>query len=180
MVNIAHYRGFPTFFLPVRAVVNIHHWSRFNLRLPQCVSLRSGLNTRSTCRFNARSMGKIQTIFSVNLLRDCADQPPLGNCNFRSAVDGNAARRIISSLAGLSVPFDWLAARDRGAMDLAEVIRLLRIRDQILAIMNGPDPDNEIRRWLLRQQHDPVSKVPPELRVPPPRRRARRGPFSKR
>jgi hypothetical protein len=24
------------------------HWSLFSLRLPQCVSLRSGLNTRST------------------------------------------------------------------------------------------------------------------------------------
>jgi hypothetical protein len=63
---------------------------------------------------------------------------------------------------------------------LAEVIRLLRTRDEILAIMNGSDPDNEIRRWLLRQQHDPVSKVPPDAGGSPPRRRARRNPFSKR
>jgi len=29
------------------------HWSLFSFRLPQWVSLRSGLNTRSTRRFNA-------------------------------------------------------------------------------------------------------------------------------
>jgi hypothetical protein len=59
-------------------------------------------------------------------------------------------------------------------MDVAQVIRLLRTRDEILAIMNGPDADNEIRRWLLRQQHDPGSKVPPEPGVSLPRRRTRR------
>jgi hypothetical protein len=32
-----------------------HCWSLFGLRFPQCFSLRSGLNTRSTCRFNARN-----------------------------------------------------------------------------------------------------------------------------
>jgi hypothetical protein len=32
---------------------NGRHWSLLSLRRPQCVSLRSGLNTRSTFRFNA-------------------------------------------------------------------------------------------------------------------------------
>src|SRR5882724_7994772 len=30
------------------------HWSLFSFRFPQCVSLRDGLNTRSTFRFSAR------------------------------------------------------------------------------------------------------------------------------
>jgi hypothetical protein len=30
------------------------HWSLFNFRFPQCVSLQSGLNSRRTFRFNAR------------------------------------------------------------------------------------------------------------------------------
>ena len=30
------------------------HWSRFGFRVPHCVSLRDGLNTRSTCRLSAR------------------------------------------------------------------------------------------------------------------------------
>jgi hypothetical protein len=59
-------------------------------------------------------------------------------------------------------------------MDVDEVIRLIRLRDEILTIMNGPDPDNEIRRWLLRRQHDPFFKAPPEPGASPPRRRSRR------
>ena len=31
-------------------------WSLFSLRFPQCVSLRSGLKTRSRCRWIARSI----------------------------------------------------------------------------------------------------------------------------
>jgi hypothetical protein len=38
---------------PVRAVVNVHHWSRLSVRFPQCFSLRDGLNTRSTFLFKA-------------------------------------------------------------------------------------------------------------------------------
>jgi hypothetical protein len=34
--------------------VTVGHWSLFNFRFPQCVSLRSGLNTRSTLRLSAR------------------------------------------------------------------------------------------------------------------------------
>jgi hypothetical protein len=29
------------------------HWSLFSFRFPQCVSLRDGSNSRTTCRFNA-------------------------------------------------------------------------------------------------------------------------------
>jgi hypothetical protein len=29
----------------------LDHWSLFSFRFPQCVSLRSGLNSRTTCRF---------------------------------------------------------------------------------------------------------------------------------
>jgi hypothetical protein len=39
---------------PVRAVVDVHHTSRFNLQRPQCGSLRSGLNSRTMFRFKAR------------------------------------------------------------------------------------------------------------------------------
>ena len=35
------------------------HWSLFSLRLPQCVSLRSGLNTRSTPRFGEEASGGV-------------------------------------------------------------------------------------------------------------------------
>jgi hypothetical protein len=31
----------------------VFHSSRFNFLFPQCVSLRSGLNSRTTCRFSA-------------------------------------------------------------------------------------------------------------------------------
>jgi hypothetical protein len=44
-------------FGPIRAVVNVHHHvSRPSLRRPQCLSLRSVLNSRTTFRFKARMM----------------------------------------------------------------------------------------------------------------------------
>jgi hypothetical protein len=45
------------------------HWSLFSLRLPQCVSLRSGLNTRSTWRFMTpmlASMGSPPRLHSIS------------------------------------------------------------------------------------------------------------------
>src|SRR5712664_3769484 len=35
---------------------NGRHWSLLSFRFPQCVSLRDELNSRTRCRFNARSM----------------------------------------------------------------------------------------------------------------------------
>jgi hypothetical protein len=35
------------------------HSTLFNFRFPQCVSLRDGLNVRSTCRFNALMTARI-------------------------------------------------------------------------------------------------------------------------
>jgi endonuclease YncB( thermonuclease family) len=40
--------------LSANALVEIDHCAPIQTRVPQCVSLRDGLNTRSTCRFSAR------------------------------------------------------------------------------------------------------------------------------
>ena len=42
----------PTIDSPLKGELWDDYRSRASFRFPQCVSLRSGLNTRSTCRFN--------------------------------------------------------------------------------------------------------------------------------
>jgi len=43
---------------------------------------------------------------------------------------------------------------------VAELIYLLRLRKEIFAIMQGPQPEAEILRWLLKMRGYPASEIP--------------------
>jgi hypothetical protein len=55
----------------------------------------------------------------------------------------------------------------------AEMVRLLRMRAEILDLFDGPDPGGRVIHWLMKRRGG-VLMVPPRSGGSPPRRRPKR------
>jgi hypothetical protein len=65
-------------------------------------------------------------------------------------------------------------------VDEREMIRLLRMRAEILRISDQPDADRRLARWLLQRRGNPLWKDPPRFGAPAPRRATQKALFLRR